>query len=144
MQLPTLYKKTSGGAIEQWRIWVEEVEQFIDHSELVYDIVTEYGHVGGKLQQARETVTEGKNLGKKNATTAQQQALSQAKSEWEVKVSRKGYVEDIEKAEAGENSGAGGIRPMLAKAFATRSPSSTASAASRWSARAPRCRCRTR
>lgn len=106
MQLPTLYKKTSKGAIEQWTIRV-----------LKHTIETEYGHVGGKMQIAREIVKEGKNLGKANETTREEQALSQAKSEWNVKLTRKGYVEDIKKAEAGENSGAGGIRPMLAKAF---------------------------
>lgn len=117
--LPSLYKKTSTGAIEQWRIWVETSPTINNPNtgESTYDLVTEYGHVGGKLQQARENVAKGKNLGKKNATTAQEQALAQAKSEWEMKLSRKGYVEDIEKAKAGENAGAGGIRPMLAKAF---------------------------
>lgn len=103
--LPTLYKKTSTGAIEQWRIWVEGA-----------DIVTEYGHVGGKLQQTRETA-KGKNIGKKNETTPEVQAEKQAASEHATKLSRKGYVEDLSKAQAGQNAGAGGIRPMLAKDF---------------------------
>jgi DNA ligase-1 len=112
VNLPTLYKKTSTGAIEQWRIEVEPTA-----TPNVWDIVTEYGHVGGKLQTARERVAEGKNLGKKNATTALQQAESQAKSEWETKLTRKGYAQELGKAEAGENEGAGGVRPMLAHKF---------------------------
>lgn len=112
--LPKLFKKTSKGAIEQWSIWVEPCYPL---GSGIYEIVTEYGHVGGKLQRAGETVSEGKNLGKANATTAYQQALSQAKAEWEVKKSRKGYVEKLDDAEAGKNAGAGGIRPMLAKPF---------------------------
>lgn len=111
MRLPTLYKRTSTGAIEQWTIEVKP-GAYPD-----YLIVTEYGHVGGKLQQAVERVTEGKNLGKKNETTVEAQAISQAQSEWGTKLTRKGYVEDMAKAEAGENAGAGGIRPMLAKTF---------------------------
>lgn len=115
MKLPTLYKRTSTGAIEQWTIWVEaDVDSGVNTP---YNIVTEYGHVGGKLQQAVETVMEGKNLGKKNETTTRDQAMSQAKSEHTVKLTRKGYTTDISKAEAGENEGAGGIRPMLAKDF---------------------------
>lgn len=106
MKLPTLYKKTSNGKIEQWTIAVVDAV-----------IYTEYGHVGGKLQTACETVAEGKNLGKANATTAQEQAEAQAKSEWNTKLTRKGYVEDLAKAERGENAGAGGIRPMLAQPF---------------------------
>ncbi len=117
--LPTLYKKTSKGAIEQWSIWVEcpDDQTLQDGDDEVCEIVTEYGHVGGKLQTAHETVSEGKNLGKANETTPREQALAQAKAEWETKKSRKGYVENIDDAQAGKNSGAGGIRPMLAKPF---------------------------
>jgi len=111
MRLSTLYKKTSNGKIEQWSIWVVEL------NSSAYDIVTEHGLVGGKLQQARETVREGKNLGKANETTAREQAEFQARSEWNTKLTRKGYTDSLEKAEAGENAGAGGIRPMLAQPF---------------------------
>jgi DNA ligase-1 len=110
MTLPTLYKRTSTGAIEQWSIEVVGAAQ-------TWKIVTTYGHVGGKLQQAEEIVRQGKNLGKKNETTSKEQAEAQARSEWQMKLSRKGYVEKLEDAEAGKNAGAGGIRPMLAKAF---------------------------
>jgi DNA ligase-1 len=102
---PTLYKRTSNGKVERWAIWTEGA-----------DIVSEYGHVGGAQQTARETAV-GKNIGRANETTPIEQAKLQAESEWTVKKSRKGYVEDLQKAEAGENSGAGGIRPMLAQTF---------------------------
>lgn len=110
--LPALYKRTSNGKIEQWHVRVEEWKD-----DGCWAIVTKYGHVDGKLQEATESVTEGKNLGKANATTAEQQAKLQAQAEWTTKLTRKGYVEDLKKAEAGENSGAGGIRPMLAKSY---------------------------
>lgn len=119
MKLPTLYKKTSNGKIEQWTISVHEVTNWGKPTvHPPYNVVTEHGHVGGKLQQSIETVTEGKNLGKANATTVKQQAESQAQSEWNTKLTRKGYVDSLAKAAAGENDGAGGIRPMLAQAFA--------------------------
>lgn len=109
MKLPTLFKKTSNGKIERWTIWTEGA-----------DIVTEWGHVGGKIQKAVESVTEGKNLGKANETTALEQAELQAHSEWNTKLTRKGYTDSIKKAEAGENEGAGGIRPMLAHKYSER------------------------
>lgn len=105
MKLATIYKKTSKGAIEQWSIWTEGA-----------DIVTEYGHVGGKMQQSRERA-EAMNVGKANMRSAVAQAEAQAKSQHLAKTERKGYVDSIEKAQAGENGGAGGIRPMLAKPF---------------------------
>jgi len=103
MKLATLYSLTSKGAIEQWTIWTEGA-----------DIVTEHGLVDGKKQQARETA-KAKNVGKKNETTPEQQAESQALSKWTAKKERKGYTEDIEKAKLGGNDGAGAVRPMLAK-----------------------------
>jgi DNA ligase-1 len=115
VKLPTLYKKTSTGAIEQWSIRVESFKKMSAPSG--YAIVTEHGQVGGKLIESREVVTEGKNLGKANETTAKAQAESQAQSEWNTKKTRKGYCEELQKAEAGGNDGAGGIRPMLAKDF---------------------------
>lgn len=104
--LPTLYKKTSTGATEQWNIRVEGNQ-----------IITQYGQVGGKLQEAVEVVATGKNLGKKNETSPEQQAALQAQSEWNKKVERKGYVADQARAEAGETDQEGGIQPMLAQPF---------------------------
>lgn len=105
MTLPTLYKRTSKGAIEQWSAWADGDR-----------VVTEYGLVGGKLQQSTE-IAEPKNVGKANATTAEEQAIAQARSEWEAKRTRKGYTDDLVKAESGGNDGDGGMRPMLAQPF---------------------------
>lgn len=118
MKLPTLYSQTSHGSIEQWTIYVcltpgPKGQNLANNTS--YDIVTEHGLVGGKLQEAVERVSQGKNIGKKNETTPQQQAEKQAIAEWNTKKTRKGYTEDLEKAKAGGNDGDGGIRPMLAK-----------------------------
>lgn len=104
MKLPTLYKKTSAGAIEQWTIWTEGAT-----------ILTEHGQRGGKLIRSEDVVKEGKNLGKKNATTAEEQAAKEAQAKWQKKIERNGYVEDAARAEAGETDQEGGIAPMLAK-----------------------------
>src|SRR6185436_13616686 len=74
--LPTLYKKTGNGALQKWNIQVEDGVSPV--------IVTEFGQIGGKLQTSREFIKEGKNLGKKNETTAFEQAIAEAKSKWEL------------------------------------------------------------
>ncbi len=103
MKFPTLYKKTQTGATQQWCI---ETEDNV--------IITRYGQLDGAEQEARDTIKEGKSSGKKNATTAEQQTVLEAKAKWE-KQTKKGYVEDVNRAEAGENDHKGGIDPMLAK-----------------------------
>lgn len=103
MNKKTLYKRTATGKIEQWSVWTEGAE-----------VVTEYGHVGGKMQVARETAI-AKNVGRANATTPEQQAVQQAMSDWKKKVERNGYIEDLGRAQAGETDQEGGIAPMLAK-----------------------------
>lgn len=107
---PTLYKRTNTGAIEQWTIQVYSVD--LGGNGVIR---TEYGHVGGKMQETSDTVSTGKNLGKKNATTAYQQAELEAEAKW-TKQLKKGYVESVEAAEAGEVDAVieGGIAPMLA------------------------------
>lgn len=104
---PTLYKKTSTGAIETWQTHVEEAFPGAT-------IVTQHGQLGGKLIESRDTITEGKNIGKKNETTATEQACREAASRWKKKIERHGYVQSAERAGAGETDQAGGIAPMLA------------------------------
>lgn len=104
MKLSTLFKKTSTGAIQEWTI--ETVGSTMK---------THWGQVGGTIQSTSETIKEGKNTGKANATTPVQQAEAEAKSAWDLKL-KKGYVFDIDKAEAGKVDKIieGGIFPMLA------------------------------
>lgn len=104
MNLPILYKKTSTGAIQQWTI-----------STAGATIRTSHGQVDGVQQLTQDTVTQGKNIGKKNATTPEEQAEAEARAKWTKKREREGYVEDIERAKLGETDAAGGIPPMLAQ-----------------------------
>jgi len=113
--LPVLYKKTNTGAIQYWKICTYEDS---DHST-GYIMETEYGQVDTDSPQTTfDTIYEGKNEGKANATTPAIQAEKEAKARWE-KQKKKGYVETIEAAEKGEvdNIIEGGIEPMLAHTF---------------------------
>jgi len=112
--LPILYKKTSHGAIEQWQISVIDETGFDAGT-----IVTTYGQLNSdKLQTTADIVSEGKNAGKKNETTALQQAEKEAKSKW-TKQKKKGYVESLEDAQSGAVDAIveGGIVPMLAHSY---------------------------
>lgn len=101
MKLPTLYKLSNRGKIEEWDI---ETIPAITASE----IVVIWGMQGGKKQEKRETIIEGKNIGRANETTPQEQADLEAKSKWE-KQKDKGYFEEIPTKRK--------IRPMLAKVY---------------------------
>jgi DNA ligase-1 len=102
---PTLYKLTSTGAIQMWSIGVEG-----------NTIITHFGQKDGKIQRGEEAIKEGKNVGRSNETTPEEQALSEATSKWEGKV-KKGYVEEINRAAAGEKDIDGGYDCMLAHRF---------------------------
>lgn len=107
--LPTLYKQTSTGAQQEWTISVEGST-----------IIKRFGQTGGAIQEARDTVTKGKNVGRANETTPEQQALAEAQSQWEKKQKAKGYHQDALDAAAGVTNTefvAGGIDPMLAQRF---------------------------
>lgn len=101
---PKLFKKTKTGAIQEWEIKVRDTE-----------IGTRFGQVGGAIQETVDIIRSGKNSGRANATTADQQAFSEAKSKWEKQV-KKGYVEKLEDAETGKTE-LGGVAPMLAHSF---------------------------
>jgi DNA ligase-1 len=86
--------------------------------DYVATIISCYGQVGGKIQESREQVLEGKNIGKVNETSPWRQAEEQAFSEWKKQL-KKGYVESIEDAQAGKINAIieGGVFPMLAHKF---------------------------
>lgn len=108
---PQLFKKTSTGAIQQWKIYVS-------HENGLSTIVSEYGQYGGKTITSSELVKEGKNIGKSNETDIYQQAVSQAESEWTRQL-KKGYVKTLQEAQQGKVDALieGGIFPMLAQKF---------------------------
>ncbi len=101
---PTLYSRTSTGAIQTWQIIVEG-DQF-------YVIA---GQQDGKKVTSEPTVCEAKNVGRANATTPQEQALSEAQSKWDKKI-KLGYTTDVTKIDSSISF----VEPMLAKNFEDR------------------------
>ena len=61
------------------------------------NIITEYGLINGKKQIAIKEATS-KNINKSNETSPEQQAILEAKSEWQNRVERK-YSESVEDAQ---------------------------------------------
>lgn len=99
--LPTLFHQGKNGGIYSWKVWTEDA-----------DILTEYGLIDGEKQIARKTATP-KNVGRSNATTAEEQAVVEAKAMWQNRHDRR-YSESVEEAMQER------IRPMLATDFAKR------------------------
>ena len=83
MELPTLYSRTSTGAIQNWTIEVEN-DSYRTH----------FGQVDGKQQTTEWTLCKPKNEGKANATTGAEQALKEAQALWKKKKDS-GCFEDI-------------------------------------------------
>lgn len=112
INLLPLYKKTSTGAIQYWKISIDSDN---NHGK----IITEYGQLEtGKPQTTIDIITEGKNIGKINETTSYEQALKEGKAKWQKQL-KAGYVKSIEEAEEDkvDESVDGGVLPMLAHRY---------------------------
>ena len=96
MTLMTLYKKASSGKISRWSVMTSDNQ-----------VISRFGYIDGKQQETIDVI-KGKNLGKKNETTAQQQADVRAEQLWGKKI-KSGYVTD----KSGETE-LPSIIPMLA------------------------------
>ena len=81
---PMLFGTATSGKSKQWFIQVLESPEGVI-------IRTQHGYEGGKIQTTEKTITEGKNIGKKNETTPLQQAILEARSLWQKKCDEK-YV----------------------------------------------------
>ena len=83
MKLETIYKKTKTGATQEWTIEVSD-NRYRTHS----------GQVGGQITTNAWTVVYGKNEGKANGTTDNEQALKEAIAKRTKKL-ESGYFEDV-------------------------------------------------
>lgn len=81
----TLYGKDSKGELRIWSIYTEGAE-----------VVVKHGKLGGKIQEKRYTA-EGKNQGKANETSPEQQAILEAEAKY-VKQLKSGYFADKDDA----------------------------------------------
>lgn len=82
---PMLYGSATSGKTKVWSIAVTPIEN--GHAL----IRTEYGYEGGKMQTQQRTLAEGKNAGKKNATTPLEQAMAEARTAW-IKKTEENYA----------------------------------------------------
>ncbi len=82
---PTLFGEATTGKLKQWSIRV-----FEENGLAI--IETQHGYQDGKLQTNQKTISQGKNIGKRNETTPLQQAISEAQSQW-IKKKESGYSE---------------------------------------------------
>lgn len=108
----TLYKKTQTDAIQFWSVAVEKHKN-------EWNVVTRFGQKDTLSPQVTwDVIKVGKNIGKKNETSAEGQAYLEAEAMW-TKKKKKGYVEKLEDAKEGKLDAVikGGIEPMLAHAF---------------------------
>jgi DNA ligase-1 len=99
--MTTLYCASKSGKTKQWTVHTEGPE-----------IVVTSGYVGGKLQEHR-VMAEGKNIGKANETTSEQQALLEAQSKWNKKKDE-GYKESLGEVTLVKEDADGFVKPMLA------------------------------
>ena len=81
---PALQGTSVSGKTMLWSISVRKFDP-------IAIIITTRGYKDGKMQIDEKTITEGKNIGKKNETTPYQQAVAEAKSAW-MKKTESGYT----------------------------------------------------
>ena len=93
-----LLKKNSKGKVQEWQIFVK--------GNTFYTVE---GEVGGKLTTSKPTYCHGKNIGKKNETTDEQQAQVEALAKWNKKI-KEGYSEKL-------GEGITFFEPMLAESY---------------------------
>jgi DNA ligase 1 len=98
-QLPMLYSVSQTGSITEWEVFTDGPA-----------VTVRWGQQGG-VKQINTTISLPKNVGKRNATTAGEQAVKDAKSKWD-KQKRKKYHESLEAAESFD-----GYKPMLAHTY---------------------------
>ena len=106
-----LYKKDSKGKIRQWRAYTDYTLDGNGH----ITITIEHGQQGGKLQTKERKVVSGKNKGKSNETTIQQQAELEIGYLYQKQLDD-GYVQNI-------NDYVEPRRPMLAHKYQDRGKS---------------------
>jgi DNA ligase-1 len=100
MKLNTLFKRAVNGKINEWTVEIEN-----------NCFRTISGYTDGIKTTSEWTCCSGKNLGKKNETTPEQQALAEAQAMWTKKLELGSYesIDDIDKPKF--------FNPMLAHKF---------------------------
>lgn len=100
---PTLYKMTNTGKIQEWKIQA----YLTNRGTGVYKVT--HGQKDGKKQTTQTEIAAGKNIGRANETTIQEQTWLEAEALWTKQMLRKGYKQFIPASKP--------VLPMLAKNF---------------------------
>jgi DNA ligase-1 len=100
MRLPKLFGRNTNGSIQTWEMEVVG-NKFRTH----------YGRIDGKITTTEWTECFGKNVGKKNATTPEEQAELEAKAKWQKKIDRK-FVTELKEIDSFKF-----VKPMLAHKY---------------------------
>jgi len=103
MIFPTIYKRTSAGAIQ---IWFAEVDGA--------KYRTTSGQLDGKKTVSEWTVAQPKNVGRSNELSAEEQAIAEVTSKYEHKLARD-YREEMDTVDVSNR-----FKPMLATKWADR------------------------
>jgi DNA ligase 1 len=82
---PTLYARTSTGAVQVW---------YMEQEDNKYRSI--YGQIDGVHTVSEWTVAKGKNVGRKNGTSAVDQATKEIEAKYDKQINNNGYWEDIE------------------------------------------------
>jgi len=98
---PTLYARTSTGAVQVW--WIEQEGE-------KYHSVS--GQQNGAKIVAADTVAKGKSIGCSNQTTAEEQATADLQSKYDKQLKSNGYWTDINKIDEDKF-----FQVMLAKSY---------------------------
>ena len=88
---PTLYKKDKSDNV---RVWI--IKATMHTTDDTYWIETEYGHKDGKIIHGEKQVKEGKNIGKKNETTVEQQIILICDKTFKDKKEKEEYIEVLD------------------------------------------------
>jgi hypothetical protein len=102
-----LYKKTATGAIQVW--WMEQLGGSYRSNSCQKD--------SDKIVTTEWTLVSGKNIGKKNETSDEEQAKSEILSEYKKKLAQGNYNESIDDIDSDNY-----FKPMLAKSLADYMP----------------------
>lgn len=81
---PKLYKKNSNGKLQEWTLCLESNKFW-----------SEYGQIDGTIRGDKPKECKGKNIGRANETSPEEQAKKEADAKWKKQIEIKGYVEDI-------------------------------------------------
>lgn len=99
--LPCLVGDSASGKKKLWKIEIEELKN------KTAKIIVSHGYENMKMITSEKDISEGKNIGKKNETTAIQQAYLEARASW-TKKKDSGYIEyNPEKKDEDACGGAG-------------------------------------